>query len=140
MGLVLYKQLLSLPSSVRPQSQHTHTSQFGSEETTPQGAAGLRFSRDLGASTQERPLWRCKSSSSLCQPLPPCLQALKPQSVELPCILLSSSFHHKSQERSCTSCSQPGGKPLWFGKILLYPTTKFYVSSFSLIQSAPLGY
>ena len=42
MGLVLYKQLLSLPLSVRPQSQHTHTSQFGNEETTPQGAAGLQ--------------------------------------------------------------------------------------------------
>lgn len=139
MGLVLYKQLLSLPLSVRPQSQHTHTSQFGNEETTPQGAVGLPFSRDLGASTQERLLWRYTSFSSLCQPLPPCLQDLKPQSVELLCILLSSSFYHKSQERSCTSCSQPRGKPLWFGKMLLYPTTKFYVFSFPLIQSAPLG-
>lgn len=40
MGLVLYKQLLSLPLSVRPQSQHTHTSQFGNEEN-PSGRSRL---------------------------------------------------------------------------------------------------
>lgn len=125
MGLFLYKQLLSLPSPVIAQSQQTHTSQFGNEATAPQGEASLPFSRDLGAIAQERPLWRYKSLSSLCQPLPPCLQDLKPQSVDLLYILLSSSFYRKSQERSCTSCSQPGGKPCGLVKIFCTPPPNF---------------
>lgn len=76
MGLVLYKQLLSLPLSVRPQSQHTHTSQFGNEET-PREEQACPSPGILVPAHRKGHYGRGTNLSSLCQPLPPCFAGLK---------------------------------------------------------------
>lgn len=130
MVLDLYKQQLSLPPPIRAQSQHTHQS------TNPS-----RKSRDLGASHLGKATMEVKTFllSLLATPL----HAVGTQGhSQYNRSTLFSSFlfflPKESGEKLHLTFLPNRRQTMWFGK-LLYPTTRFYVSSFPLIQPAFLG-